>query len=84
MVVRILSFIRIELGKTEEMYQKLQEIPQLKEIYAITGRYDLAIVLEAENGDIIHDIFAEKIDAMDGLIESNSHLIMKHKYLKGL
>ena len=82
MTIRILTFMKIRLGKIQTAYQKVQEIPEVKEVFAITGEYDLAIILEGESGDKLHEIFAGKLDELEGLIESHSHLVMKHKKLK--
>lgn len=77
MSVQILIFMRIALGKNDEVFEKLKRIPQIKEIYFITGKYDLAFILEEESPEAIHDLFIEQIDCIDGILKSNSHLLMR-------
>jgi DNA-binding Lrp family transcriptional regulator len=67
----------LEIGQTENVLNALKEIPQIKEIFYITGEFDLAIVIEANSNDEIHELFMKKIDKLDGIEVSTSHLIMK-------
>jgi DNA-binding Lrp family transcriptional regulator len=76
-VIQILSFMTLEIGQTENVLNALKEIPQIKEIFYITGEFDLAIVIEANSNDEIHELFMKKIDKLDGIEVSTSHLIMK-------
>ena len=76
--VRVLCFMRVALGKNDEVFEKLKEIPEIKDIYYITGKYDLAIIIETATPEDLHDIFTQKIDPLDGILKSNSHFIMKH------
>ncbi len=83
MSIKILSLMKIELGQIEHVTETLKTIPEVREIFAITGAYDLAVIFEAESGDQFHRLYATQIDQMDGLSESNSLLIMKHEKLAG-
>ena len=44
---------------------------------SLTGDYDLLAEIEVETPEELFEIFANKIDLIDGIISSNTHLIMK-------
>ena len=44
---------------------------------SLTGDYDLLAEIEVETSEQLFDIFSEKIDLIDGIIASNTHVIMK-------
>jgi DNA-binding Lrp family transcriptional regulator len=75
-MVQIMCFLKLKIGITEDVMKKLIEIPQVKQIDIITGEYDLVALLEAESGEELHHLFAEKIEKIPGIESSNSHLIM--------
>ena len=77
MNVKILSFIKVELGRTMEIVEKLQTIKNVKEIYYITGDYDLVMKIEGESSEELQKIMVTQIDIIDGIIQLNSHLMVK-------
>ena len=74
--VRILTFGKLKLGQTDDVLQELQKIPQIEEIYLITGQFDIAFMIKADEEEI-HEIFSKQIDKIDGITESYSNLLMK-------
>ena len=77
MTVRILTFMNIEIGKTLEVVEVLRRIKEIIEINYITGEYDLAILMEGESSEKIHQIFTEQIEKIPYIIRSSSNLIIK-------
>jgi len=56
---------------------ELKTIPEIKKVMSLTGDYDLLAEIEVETSEQLFDIFSEKIDLIDGIIASNTHVIMK-------
>lgn len=77
MNVRILTFMKIEVGKTMEVVKELQKIPDVVEIDYITGAYDLVVILEAESPKKLHTVFYHQIDRIPAIISSSSNLLIK-------
>jgi DNA-binding Lrp family transcriptional regulator len=57
--------------------EELRKIPQIKKIMYLTGDYDILIEIEVENSEELFEIFANKIDLIQGITVSNTHVIMK-------
>ena len=77
MSVKILSFIKVELGRTMEIVEKLQAIKNVKEIYYITGDYDLVMKIEGESSEELQKLMISQIDIIEGINKLNSHLMVK-------
>lgn len=76
-MVQIISFMKIILGKTNDVVQALSSIPVVKDIYAITGEYDLAIILNGTEAEI-NNCYINQLDKIKGIADSMSHLVIKH------
>jgi DNA-binding Lrp family transcriptional regulator len=77
-MVSILSFMVARVGATESVATALQKIPQVRDVYFVTGKYDLAVRIEGASSEEIFSIFSEQIEKIEGITVSESHLIMRH------
>ncbi|HHI00967.1 MAG: Lrp/AsnC ligand binding domain-containing protein [Thermococcus sp.] len=56
--------IIVKPGNEDTVYEKLKDVPQIKEIYKVYGEYDIIIRIEVENIkelDSLHDEILRKI-----------------------
>jgi DNA-binding Lrp family transcriptional regulator len=77
-MIKILSLLTTRIDRTEEVIEELRRIPQVKELFFITGKYDIALIIGGASSYEIYSVFTNDIDAIDGIISSESHLIMDH------
>ncbi|WP_457557415.1 Lrp/AsnC ligand binding domain-containing protein [Candidatus Harpocratesius sp.] len=77
MNVKIMTFLKIQVGKSLDVIAKLRKIPEVRQISYITGEYDLMFILAAENTQTLYLKFLNDIDQIPEIIESSSHLIIK-------
>ncbi len=57
--------INSELGKEDELIEKLRELHEVREAYATYGVYDIIVKVEAENQQVLKDAVFTKIRKMD-------------------
>ena len=60
-----------------KVIEQLNQIPEIKKVLSLTGDYDVAAEIEVDSSDELYNIFANKIDQIDGIIETQTSLIMK-------
>ena len=62
-----LAYILIssELGKEEELVEKLRALHEVREAYVTYGVYDIIAKVEAENQQVLKDAVFTKIRKMD-------------------
>jgi len=77
MVVRAIALCKLEMGVSKKVIEELRKITQIKKIMSLTGDYDVLAEIEVDTPEELFEIFSEKIDMIQGIIASNTHVIMK-------
>ena len=57
--------IRSELGKEDELIEKLRALHEVREAYVTYGVYDIIVKVEAENQQVLKDAVFIRIRKMD-------------------
>jgi DNA-binding Lrp family transcriptional regulator len=68
--------INAELGVEEAVIKRLNEIPQVKEIFAVYGVYDIITQLEAASIKELKDLISSKIRRIDGVRSTLTMIVM--------
>jgi len=75
--MRAIILCKLGINVIKKVIEELKGIPEIKKVMSLTGDYDLLAEIEVETSEELYDIFSEKIDLIDGIIASNTHVIMK-------
>jgi DNA-binding Lrp family transcriptional regulator len=43
----------------------------------LTGDYDILAEIEVESSEELFELFAKKIDVIEGIVNTNTHVVMK-------
>jgi len=76
-LIRAIILCKLGINVIKKVIEELKAIPEIKKVMSLTGDYDLLAEIEVETSEQLFDIFSEKIDLIDGIIASNTHVIMK-------
>ena len=77
MTIRAVMFCKLGISVINKVIEELKKIRQIKKIMSLTGDYDLLAEIEVETSEELFDIFANQIDLIEGIVQSNTHVIMK-------
>lgn len=77
MTIKAISLLKLGLSVINKVIEELKSIPQIKKIMSLTGDYDILAEIEVETPEELFDIFANKIDLIQGIINSNTHMVMR-------
>ena len=77
MTIKAIMFCKFNMYATSKILEKLRELPEIKKLMSLTGDYDAIAEIEVENSEDLYDIFTNKIDLIDGIIDTNTHVVMK-------
>ncbi len=77
MTIKAVMFCKLGLSVINKVIEELKKIQQIKKIMSLTGDYDLLAEIEVESSEELFDIFANQIDLIEGIVQSNTHVIMK-------
>ena len=65
------------MSNTKNVIKELKQINEIKQISHLAGIYDLMLEIEAENIEVINDLLVEKIDLIDGVVDTNTFIVLK-------
>ncbi|MFX1339215.1 MAG: Lrp/AsnC family transcriptional regulator [Promethearchaeota archaeon] len=77
MTVKALIFCQVEHKKAEKVVEELNKIHEIKKVFSLTGDYDILAEIEVDSTDELYESFAKNIDLIDGILETNTHVVMK-------
>ena len=77
MTVKAIIFCQVEHKAMTKVIEQFEKIPEIKKVFSLTGDYDLLAEIEVESTDELYESFANKIDLIDGINITNTHVVMK-------
>ncbi|MFX0035933.1 MAG: Lrp/AsnC ligand binding domain-containing protein [Candidatus Hermodarchaeota archaeon] len=77
MTIKAISLFKLGLSVINTVIEELKKIPQIKKVMSLTGDYDILAEIEVETPEELFDIFANKVDLIQGIINSNTHMVMR-------
>jgi len=75
--MKAITLCKLGMSVIEKVIEELKEIPQIKRVMSLTGDYDVLIEIVVDSSEELYNIFAKKVDLIEGIIESNTHVIMR-------
>lgn len=68
------TLARVQPSKDHDVYEKIGELKEVKEVITTYGEYDIIIKIEVENLDELDDFVFKKLRTIDG-VEATTTLI---------
>ncbi|BAF34741.1 conserved hypothetical protein [Aeropyrum pernix K1] len=59
--------INVNVGKEDEVFNKLLEMPEVKEVFMVYGIYEIIALVEAPTMDQLRETITGKIRKVDGV-----------------
>jgi len=69
--------LKVEGRKFIEVAEQLSQLPEILALYAITGDYDMMVVLSTDEYEKIGHTIIEKILTVPGVIESKTYMTFR-------
>jgi anthranilate phosphoribosyltransferase len=76
-MMRAIILCKLGINVIKKVIEEIKSIPEIKKVMSLTGDYDLLAEIEVDSSEELYDIFSEKIDLIDGIVASNTHVVMK-------
>jgi DNA-binding Lrp family transcriptional regulator len=74
-VVEALIFITVEPNKIDKIGMDIKRLPNVKEVVAITGEFDIVARVEAKDFSELSKTLKEKILSIPGIVKSATSII---------
>ena len=69
--------MKVEPGKVKQAVKQISEMPNVKEVYAITGPDDLICTVEAEDAKSISDLVIADLHNVEGLAGTDTRIVVE-------
>jgi len=66
-MITAIVLINAEVGKVPELAERLLEIPQVSEVYSVTGEYDLVALVRVARHEQLAQLVPGTIDGLPGI-----------------
>lgn len=76
-MISAIVLIRAEVAHITEAAQAIAEIDGISEVYSVTGDVDLIAVARVERHEDFHDVIADRLNKVEGIIETNTHIAFR-------
>jgi DNA-binding Lrp family transcriptional regulator len=77
MAIKALIFCKVEHKAMRKVIDEFKRIPEIKRVFSLTGDYDILAEIEVESSEELFELFAKKIDVIEGIVNTNTHVVMK-------
>lgn len=76
--------MKVSVGKLPEVSKELLAIEEIKDLYMITGEFDLLAILESEKYEHLGEIIVEKIQKVKNIEKTQTLMAFKtYRYFLG-
>lgn len=64
--------LKVDHRKVTGTAEKVLDIPDVSEVYSISGRYDLLVMIKCDDIDRIEGIVTDQLLRIDGIVDSET------------
>ena len=76
-MVTAIVLIRADVARIPETGAAIAQIPQVTEVYSVTGDFDLVAILRVKDHEEIADIVTSKLSQVPGIVKTRTHVAFK-------
>jgi len=81
-LIRAQIMLKVAPRLTQALERKLMQMPELIVLHAISGEYDMIILVEAEGVSALNDV-VDRIGVLDGVEKTTTSILMATKVVRG-
>ena len=71
-MVSAIVLVKTDKDKTPEMAQKIADMTGVSEVFSVTGRYDLVVIVKVKLLDAVADVVSDFMRKLDGIKETET------------
>ena len=71
-MVSAIVLVKTDKDKTPEMAQKIADMTGVSEVFSVTGRYDLVVIVKVKMLDAVADVVSDFMRKLDGIKETET------------
>ena len=76
-MVTFIILLNVKSSKITEIAEELASIPEISEVYSVTGIYDLVAMVRTKTNDDVAELVANRMGAIKGIRKTDTMLAFK-------
>ena len=69
--------LNVKRKLVNDVAEKLAGMPEISEVYSVTGQYDLIGIVRVKDNDVLANLMTDKISTVKGITQTNTMLAFK-------
>ena len=76
-MVTFIILLKVKRNRINAIAEQLAEMPEISEVYSVTGIYDLVVIVRTRSNDDVAALVADKLGPIKGIRETDTMLAFK-------
>lgn len=76
-MVTSIILINTERTKINEVAEQLAEMEEISEVYSVSGKYDLIVIVRVKTNDALAEMVTKKLLTIEAILKSETMLAFK-------
>ena len=76
-MVTAIVLVQAEVQRIPEIAQELAQIPQVSEVYSVTGEFDLVAMVRVRAHDELGDVIPGRVNKVPGVTHTETHIAFR-------
>lgn len=76
-MVTFIILLDVQKDKITDVAEAMAELPEVSEVYSVTGNYDLVAIVRTKTNDDVADLVTHKMGQMEGILSTDTMLAFK-------
>ena len=70
-------FIEADVARIPEVAENIAAIDGVSEVYSVTGRIDLIVLVRVRTHDAVAEVIADRLNKVDGVLDTETHIAFR-------
>lgn len=76
-MITAIVFVEAETSRIPDVAQNLADIPGVSEVYSVTGKIDLIVMVRVRSIDEVAAVIADQINKVPGVTNTETHMAFR-------
>lgn len=76
-MVTFIILLNVKSNKITEIAEQLADLPEISEVYSVTGNYDLVVIVRTRSNDDVAELVTNRLGMIDGIERTDTMLAFK-------
>lgn len=76
-MVTAIILMNVERSKINEVAEQLQSVKGISEVYSVSGKYDLIVIVRVAENDDLADLVTNNLHTFDSILHTETMLAFK-------